>query len=70
LSGGGSVELPLVEGVQGLLKEGEGDALAELVFFKDPLEAIAARRARLFVDLRYAPASSKPGPAGESLVPH
>ena len=67
LGGGGSVELPLVEGIQGLLKE--QDALAELMLFKSPLDARAACRARLFVDLRYAPASSNPGPAGESFLP-
>jgi len=69
LGGGGSVELPLVEGVQGLLKEREGNALAELMLFKGPMDARVACRARLFVGLRYAPASSKPGPAGESFLP-
>ena len=70
LSGGGRVELPLVEGVQGLLQEREGDALAELMLFKGPMDARVACRARLFVGLRYAPASSKPGPAGETFLPH
>jgi hypothetical protein len=69
LSGGGRVELPLVEGVQGLLKEREGDALAELMLFKGPMNARVACRARLFVGLRYAPASSKPSPAGKSFLP-
>src|ERR1035437_9663552 len=39
------------------------------MFCKRPLSTEAARRARLFVGLRYAPASSKPGPAGEGLLP-
>ncbi len=39
------------------------------MFCKRPLSAGATRRARLFVGLRYAPASSKPGPAGEGLLP-
>ena len=64
LSSGSSVELPLVEGVQGLLKEREGNALAELMLFKGPMDARVACRARLFVGLRSAPACSKPGPAG------
>jgi hypothetical protein len=69
LSGGGSVELSLVEGVQGLRKEWESEALAELMFFKGPMDARVACRATLFVGLRYAPTSSKPGPAGESVLP-
>jgi hypothetical protein len=40
LSGGGSVELPLVEGVQGLLKEREGNALAEWLLFKGPMDLL------------------------------
>ena len=54
LSGGGSVELPLVEGVQGLLKEREGDALAESMLFKGSMDASVAYRARFFVSPRYA----------------
>ena len=69
LRGGVSVEVALVEGVQGLLEEWQGEALEKLVFCKGPLDAGGARRARLFVSLRYAPASSKPGPAGESFLP-
>jgi hypothetical protein len=42
LSGGGSVELSLVEGVQRRLKERESDALAELVLFKGPMDARVA----------------------------
>ena len=66
LSSGSSVELPLVEGVQGLLKEREGNALAELMLFKGPMDARVACRARLFVGLRYAPASSDPRPRDSS----
>jgi hypothetical protein len=47
LRGRGSVELPLVEGVQGLRKEREGDALAEWMLFKGPMDARVACRARL-----------------------
>src|ERR1035437_5206584 len=39
------------------------------MFCKRPLSTGAARRARLFVGLRYAPASSKPGPACEVFLP-
>ena len=67
LRGGADVERALVESVQGLQKERQGDALEKLVFFKGALDAGGARRARLIVGLRYAPASSKPGPAGEGL---
>ena len=64
LRGGGGVKIATVEGVEGLQKERQGDALEELVFFKEALDPAAARRPRLFVGLRSAPASSKPGPAG------
>ena len=39
------------------------------MFCKGPLSPGGACRARLFVGLRYAPASSKPGPAGEEFLP-
>jgi len=65
LRGSIGVEIALVEGVKGLAEERQGEALEKLVFCKGPLDAGVARRARLFVGLRYAPASSKPGPAGE-----
>src|SRR5258705_9826199 len=39
------------------------------MFCKRLLSLGVARRARLFVGLRYAPASSKPGPAGERFLP-
>jgi hypothetical protein len=64
LRGGVGIKFTTVEGVQGLQEERQGDAFEELVLFKDPLDPAAARRPRLFVGLRYAPASSKPGPAG------
>src|SRR5205807_10121525 len=68
LHGGVGVKLASVEGVQGLQKERQGDALEKLVLFKDALDAAVARRARLFVGLRFAPASSKPGPADETFL--
>ncbi len=69
LRGGVGVEVALVEGVQDLLEERQSDALKELVFCKGPLDGGGARRARPFVGLRYAPASSKPGPAGKASCP-
>jgi hypothetical protein len=39
------------------------------MFCKGPLSPGGARRARLFVGLRYAPASSKSGPAGGKFLP-
>ena len=68
-SSGVGVELALIEGVQGLLEERQGEALEELVFCTGPLDAGGVRMARLFVGLRYAPASSKPGHADESFLP-
>ena len=64
LCGGVGVKFATVEGVQGLQKERQGDALQEFVLFKEALDPATAHRPRLFVGLRYAPASSKPGPAG------
>src|SRR3954464_12497258 len=68
LHGGVGIKLASVEGVQGLQQERQGDALQELVLFKDALDAPVTRRARLFVGLRFAPASSKPGPAGDTFL--
>jgi hypothetical protein len=68
LGGAVGIELALVEGVQGLLQERQGDALKQLAFCIARLDAGGARSARLFVGLRYAPASSKPGTAGESIL--
>jgi hypothetical protein len=64
LGGAVGVEFALVEGIQRLLKERQGDALGELAFCIAGLDVSGARSARLFVGLRYAPASSKPGTAG------
>jgi hypothetical protein len=64
LGGAVGVEFALVEGVQRLLEERQGDALEELAFCIARLDASGTRSARLFVGLRYAPASSKPGTAG------
>ena len=69
LRGRVGVEEAPVEGVQSLPQEGQGEALEQLLFCKGSLDAGGARRARLFVGLRCAPASSKPGPAGESILP-
>lgn len=65
LGGAVGIELALVEGVQGLQEERQGDALKKLAFCIARLDASGTRSARLFVGLRYAPASSKPGTAGE-----
>ena len=63
LGGAVGVEFTLVEGVQRLQKERQGDALEELAFCIARLDGSGARSARLFVGLRSAPASSKPGTA-------
>lgn len=66
---GGSirVQLPAIEGVECLVEKRNGQALGQLMLFKGALNPGSARRARLFVGLRYAPASSKPGPAGRNI---
>ena len=69
LRGRVGVELALVESVQSLPQEGQGEALEQLLFCKWALDAGGPRRARLFVGLRCAPASSKPGPPGKSIPP-
>ncbi|HEX4716261.1 MAG TPA: hypothetical protein VH164_15170 [Ktedonobacteraceae bacterium] len=70
LGGALGVELTLVESVQGLLEKRQGDALKELAFCIAGLDASGARSARLFVGLRYAPASSEPGTAVKSILTH
>jgi len=67
LGGGVRVQVAAVESVERLVEERQGEAFGELMFFKQPVSPGVARRARLFVGLRYAPASSKPGPAGERI---
>src|ERR1043165_1838760 len=70
LGRGGGVELARVEGFKGLVEEQGGKAVGDLMFFKGQLHPALARWAKLFVGLRYAPASSKPGPAGENCFPY
>ena len=65
LGGGVRVQVAAVESVERLVEELEGEAIGELMFCKRPLIGGAVGRARLFVGLRFAPASSKPGPANE-----
>ncbi len=69
LGGGGRVKVATVESVERLVEELEGETFGELVFCKRLLICGVARRARLFVGLRFAPASSKPGPANERFPP-
>jgi hypothetical protein len=47
-----------------LAGETGGQTFGQLMFCKRPLSPAASRKASLFVGLRYAPASSKTGPAG------
>ena len=69
LGGGVRAQVAAVESVEGLVQERYGETFGKLMFCKGPLSRSGARRARLFVGLRYAPASSKPGPAGRRLLP-
>ena len=69
LGGGVRVHVAAVESVERLVEELEGEPFGELMFCTRPLSCGVARRARLFVGLRCAPASSKPGPAGERTLP-
>ena len=69
LGGGVRIEVAAVESVERLVEELYGKAFGKLVFCKRPLSLGDAHRARLFVGLRYAPASSKPGPVGETFLP-
>ena len=58
LGGGVRVQVAAVESVERLVEELEGEAIGELMFCKRPLIGGAVGRARLFVGLRFAPASS------------
>ena len=69
LGGGVRVKVAAVESVERLVEELESETFGELMFCTRPLGGGVARRARLFVGLRFAPASSKPGPAGERILP-
>ena len=69
LGGGVRIEIAAVESVRRLVEELSGKTFGELMFCTRPLSLGGARRARLFVGLRFAPASSKPGPAGERSLP-
>jgi len=64
LSGGFRVEVAVIESIERLVDELRCEAFGKLMFCMGPLSPRRARRARLFVGLRYAPASSKPGSAG------
>ena len=69
LGGGIRVQVAAVKGVERLVEELKGETFGELMFCTFPLSGGVARRARLIVGLRSAPASSKPDPAGESCRP-
>ena len=69
LGGGVRVEVAAVESGERLAEELQGEPFGELMFCKRPLSRGGVRRARLFVGLRSAPASSKPGPADERFCP-
>lgn len=59
------IEISPVKGGEGLQEEVLGEAFGQLVFvFKRSLNSPPTTRARHFVGLRYAPASSMPGPGG------
>ena len=65
LGSGDGAEISSVEGFEGLSEEFRSEALSELVLlFSRPSEPRRAAGARHFVGLRYAPASSMPGPGG------
>lgn len=62
--GGKGVQVAALEGVKGLVEKLRGEAAGELAFFKQSSNRARARRASPFVSLRFAPASSRTGPAG------
>jgi len=69
LGGGVRVEVAAVESVERLVEELQSETFGELMFCKRPLSRGGAPRARLFVALRYAPASSKPGLGAKGSCP-
>jgi hypothetical protein len=64
LGGSIRIEFAPVESGERLEQERQGQTFGQLMFCKQPLSPAKPRKARLFVGLRYAPASSKPGLAG------
>ena len=62
-SGGAGVQIAAMERVERLEEKLRGEASGQLVFFKRTSNPVRTRRASPFVGLRYAPASSRTGPA-------
>lgn len=65
LRSGEDVEISAVKSFERMQEELRGESLGKLVIlFRRLSEPTPAARARHFVSLRYAPASSMPGPGG------
>ena len=62
-SGSEGIQVAAMESVKRLEEKLWGEASGQLVFFKRTSNRVRARRASPFVGLRYAPASSRTGPA-------
>jgi hypothetical protein len=58
--------LPIVELLEDMLEKRFGKAFGQLFFSQSRVEQPAAPWSRIFVGLRYAPASSNPRPRGDS----
>src|SRR5277367_6102772 len=65
----GPVDFPCIELLEDLVKKGCGKAFGQLFFSQSRVEQSAAPWSRVFVGLRYAPASSNPRPGGHSPKP-
>jgi len=61
-----AVDLPIVELLEDMLEKRFGKAFGQLFFSQSRVEQPAAPWSRIFVGLRYAPASSNPRPRGDS----
>jgi len=64
-----AVDLPFVELLKDMLEKGIGEAFGQLFFSQSRVEQTPAPWSRVFVGLRYAPASSNPRPRGGSPKP-
>ena|SRR5580658_10382232 len=61
-----AIDLPFVELLEDMLEKGIGEAFGQLFFSQSRGEQTSTPWSRVFVGLRYAPASSNPRPRGGS----